>query len=222
MSLFERANAEEFKDEIVNEEFKDREDVTKDEKREFAFELDINFPNDFSVFLYLINNVDGLKIKMESFLYLLFPNIKRVLIDIKDIKLMDRDEETYIISNSSFVSIKEVVLNILNYKTQEEKSQEFNPVNEAAREIAEKIEKARKARASNQPLNNSESPLSDMSSMLATSGNLSIREVMEMTYPQVVIQYERSVMLLGFVNQIRASAFGGLNPDDIIDWTIPL
>lgn len=223
LSLFERADKTKFKEEIIEEEFKDKKDATPDDKRELSFELDIEFPTDYAVFLYLINSIPNLKINFESFLFLVFLNIIKIEVFKKEIIMYDKDNKQYIINNSSFEEFRVVVLSALNYKTEEEKSQEFNPVNEFANEIAKKIDAAKKMRAKqNRNVNKIESPISDMSSMLAASNNISILEIMNFTYPQLLIQYERSALLLNFTNQIRVSAFGGLKSEDIVDWTISL
>ncbi len=224
LSLFQKADKEDFKSEIlkaeearIKEENPDLE-MTEDDKREIEFELDITYPSDFSVFIYLLQAFPDLKSSFESFLYIIFPNLRKIgWVPTLNLTLAERDPIDF--TEDMFTEVKDIALSSLNYKTAEEQSAEFNPANRMASEIAEKIKRAKEKRNTETSSNSTESPLADMSSILASSSNLSIQEVMDMTYPQLVIQYERSSLLLGFVNQIRASAFGGLDPDDIIDWT---
>lgn len=224
LSLFQKADKEDFKSEIlkaeearIKEENPDLE-MTEDDKREIEFELDIAYPSDFSVFIYLLQAFPDLRNSFESFLYIIFPNLRKIgWVPTLNLTLAERDPIDF--TEDMFTEVKDIALSSLNYKTAEEQSAEFNPANGMASEIAEKIKRAKEKRNTQTSSNSTESPLADMSSILASSSNLSIQEVMDMTYPQLVIQYERSSLLLGFVNQIRASAFGGLDPDDIIDWT---
>lgn len=224
LSLFQKADKEDFKSEIlkaeearIKEENPDLE-MTEDDKREIEFELDITYPSDFSVFIYLLQAFPDLRNSFESFLYIIFPNLRKIgWVPTLNLTLAERDPIDF--TEDMFTEVKDITLSSLNYKTAEEQSAEFNPANGMASEIAEKIKRAKEKRNTEISSNSTESPLADMSSILASSSNLSIQEVMDMTYPQLVIQYERSSLLLGFVNQIRASAFGGLDPDDIIDWT---
>lgn len=224
LSLFQKADKEDFKSEILKAEEarikKENPDLemTEDDKREIEFELDITYPSDFSVFIYLLQAFPDLKSSFESFLYIIFPNLRKIgWVPTLNLTLAERDPIDF--TEDIFTEVKDIALSSLNYKTAEEQSAEFNPANGMASEIAEKIKRAKEKRNPQASSNSTESPLADMSSILASSSNLSIQEVMDMTYPQLVIQYERSSLLLGFVNQIRASAFGGLDPDDIIDWT---
>lgn len=224
LSLFQKADKEDFKSEILKaeeEKFKEENpdlEMTEDDKREIEFELDITYPSDFSVFIYLLKTFPDLRSNFESFLYIIFPNLRKIAwAPTLNLTLSGREPIDF--TEDMFTEVKDIVLSSLNYKTAEEKSAEFNPANNMASEIAEKIKRAKEKRNRETTANSTESPLADMSSILASSSNLSIQEVMDMTYPQLVIQYERSSLLLGFVNQIRASAFGGLDPDDIIDWT---
>lgn len=224
LSLFQKANREEFKSEILKSEEerikKENPDLemTEDDKREIEFELDITYPSDFSVFIYLLKTFPDLKSSFESFLYIIFPNLRKIAW-VPTLNLTFAGEGSIDFTEDMFAEVKDIVLSSLNYRTAEEQRAEFNPANNMASEIAEKIKRAKEKRNTEVSSNSTESPLADMSSILASSSNLSIQEVMDMTYPQLVIQYERSSLLLGFVNQIRASAFGGLDPDDIIDWT---
>lgn len=224
LSLFQKADKEDFKSEILKaEEARAKEEnpdleMTEDDKREIEFELDINYPSDFSVFIYLLQAFPDLKNSFESFLYIIFPNLRKIgWVPTLNLTLAERDPIDF--TEDMFTEVKDITLSSLNYKTADEQSAEFNPANGMASEIAEKIKRAKEKRNTEASSNSTESPLADMSSILASSSNLSIQEVMDMTYPQLVIQYERSALLLSFVNQIRASAFGGLDPDDIIDWT---
>lgn len=224
LSLFQKANREEFKSEILKSEEerikKENPDLemTEDDKREIEFELDIAYPSDFSVFIYLLKTFPDLKSSFESFLYIIFPNLRKIAW-VPTLNLTFAGEGSIDFTEDMFAEVKDIVLSSLNYRTAEEQRAEFNPANNMASEIAEKIKRAKEKRNTEVSSNSTESPLADMSSILASSSNLSIQEVMDMTYPQLVIQYERSSLLLGFVNQIRTSAFGGLDPDDIIDWT---
>lgn len=224
LSLFQKADKEDFKSEILKAEearFKKENpdlEMTEDDKREIEFELDITYPSDFSVFAYLLKTFPDLRSSFESFLYIIFPNLRKVSWA-PTLRLTFVGEEPIDFTEDMFIEIKDIALSSLNYRTAEEKRTEFNPANNMASEIAEKIKRAKEKRNTETSSNSTESPLADMSSILASTSNLSIQEVMDMTYPQLVIQYERSSLLLGFVNQIRASAFGGLDPDDIIDWT---
>lgn len=224
LSLFQKANREEFKSEILKSEEarikKEKPDfeMTEDDKREIEFELDIAYPSDFSVFIYLLKTFPDLKSSFESFLYIIFPSLRKIAW-VPTLNLTFAGEEAIDFTEDMFAEVKDIVLSSLNYRTAEEQRAEFNPANNMASEIADKIKRAKEKRNTEVSSNSTESPLADMSSILASSSNLSIQEVMDMTYPQLVIQYERSSLLLGFVNQIRASAFGGLDPDDIIDWT---
>ena len=61
LSLFQKADKEDFKSEILKaEEAKIKKEnpdleMTEDDRREIEFELDITYPSDFSVFAFIFN-----------------------------------------------------------------------------------------------------------------------------------------------------------------------
>lgn len=216
LGLFMKSDAEEFK-RITLE---DQKEMTFDEQRELEMELSINFGSDFLVFQYLANTVEGAKKNVESLFYTIFQRIKgiewipRMGIQFK------LDDHVILLDENSFKELKDTILTVLDYESESEKENGYKAANSLAQEIIDKINKAKEKRQKEGGARNeSESALADLCSILASSSNTSLLDVLNLTYPQLVIQHERSSLLLGFTNQIRASVFGGLKSEDIIDWT---
>lgn len=221
-SLFINSDKEEFKKTIVDEHFKEVENVTEDDRREFAFDLDIEFAHDIDVFLYLVYSIESMRSSMTAFLYTIFPQVRGVEIGRKAIKLTIAGDREALIDNKVFPTLRDVVDEALLYRAEEDREEEYVPANALAESIAEKMRRAKERRKVSSSSTSTESPLSDMASILATSDGLSIVEVLNLTYPQLIIQHGRSSLLLGFMNQITMGAFGGLDPENLIEWTKPL
>ena len=61
-----------------------------------------------------------------------------------------------------------------------------------------------------------------MVSIVSTSDGIVLTEVLKLTFPQLLIQLDRTQRLRQFTTQITLGAFGGLEADDIIDWRNPV
>lgn len=217
LGLFIKSNKEDFQKVILEEQG----ELTFDEQRELEMELNINYGTDFLVFQYLANNIDRAKQNIESLLYIVFPKLRSIEWMPRIGIQLGLGDKTVLMDERAFEEFKEVIETVFDYQSESDKEKEYNPANPLANEIVEKIKKAKERRAAQNGSrkNDSESALADICSILSASSNTSLLDIIELTYPQLVIQHERSSLLLSFTNQIRASAFGGLKAEDIIDWT---
>lgn len=98
---------------------------------------------DLQILLILLDEQVEFKKEMEDFFFLICPDYK-VKFDRSSIKFVDPEDEEVVrgmLTPFNFLSFQNVVRELLSPPGQQE--QEFNPANEAARKIAEKIKKAR-------------------------------------------------------------------------------
>ena len=133
------------------------------------------------VFIYLLQAFPDLRSSFESFLYIIFPNLRKIgWAPTLNLTLVERDPIDF--TEDMFTEVKDIALSSLNYKTAEEQSAEFNPANRMASEIAEKIKRAKEKRNTETSSNSTESPLADMSSILASSLAISSRTHCSQTF----------------------------------------
>ena len=98
---------------------------------------------DLQILLILLDEQVEFKKEMEDFFFLICPDYK-VKFDRSSIKFVDPEDEEVVrgmLTPFNFSSFQNVVRELLSPPGQQE--QEFNPANETARKIAEKIKKAR-------------------------------------------------------------------------------
>lgn len=99
--------------------------------------------NDLQILLVLLNEQEELKTEIEEFFLLICPNYK-IDIDRSSIKFLDQENPEDIrgmLNPFNFEYFQAVIRELFSPPMQQE--QDFNPANEAARKIAEKIKKAR-------------------------------------------------------------------------------
>ena len=218
LSVINQSDKDRFKENILQ----DKKDLTFDELRELEMELNFNYNTNYSIFQFFCSSSDNkTRNIIESLFYIIFPNLSSIQWTPRMGVIFNfQNKETKVLTEESFDELREIVYNIFTYKTNGDKEKDFNPVNGLAQQIADKIQKAKEMRAAQGPRRTEEdSFLADVCSILAASTNSTLLEIMELTYPQLMIQYERSTLLMNFTNQMRVSAFGGIKSEDLIDWT---
>lgn len=227
LGVFAASDTEEF---IAQQLKKIPEEEIEQYKVQFNYEKESGFLTNFKVFLKIIESDKFLENVIKSFLYLIFPNISNVYLDEAVFQLSFREQgkeesKTSLITEVEFEEIKTILEECFSYETEADKEKEFNPANDMAAEIARKMEEAAAKRAINNGSankKNEESILSNMASTLATSDGLSLEQVLNLTFPQLFIQTNRTMLLKQYTSQITLGAFGGLDADDIVNWQKPI
>lgn len=129
--------------------------------------------------------------------------------------------KNFIVDNEIFKGLKELIDYLFSYETEEGKDSKLKPLGTMAEKIAEKMEKAKQKRArlyGEEKRDKDTSVIGSMVSILSTASRIAISEINEMTFPQLVIQFDRAKKLISYQTQISLGAFGGLDADSIINW----
>lgn len=188
--------------------------------------LRMNYQTPWSIFNFQLENDSSIEMSFKMFLVLAFPTMTNVsfIRNPNIIQLTFNENEkvrVVILQENNFKFLHEVILFLFDTETEDDKKSGLNPIGEQAERIAEKIRIAQEKRnPSGKDANNPEntSIIGTMASILSSSDGISLKEVLDLTFPQLIIQMNRTTLLRSYSTQITLGAFGGLDVDDIVEW----
>ena len=175
--------------------------------------------SNFQVLMSILNqeNAQQLKISILTLLTLLFPKHSIELED-RFILLSSQQGEISIVDENSFDLLQDIVRKILCLEGNSD--EEFNPVGDKAREIAEKIKRGR-AKVAALKGEDSEQEISILSryvSGLSIGTNyLDINKILDLTLYQLFDQLERYGLYTAYDLGIKAKMAGAKDVEDV-DW----
>lgn len=188
------------------------ENLTEEDK------IAISELSNFEVFLKLLEANNLTKIKVQMLFALLLPNYS-VEIEERFIMLLNPAQGTTVFLNEeNFQEFQDVISTILCLNSGNNKD-DFNPVGDRAREIAEKLRKGRERVAKLKGESGVESDfLSRYISGLGIGTNsLNIKDVLELTLYQLFDQLERFSLFSSYNIAIKAKMAGAEGVEDV-DW----
>ena len=173
--------------------------------------------DDFDILMSILNEKSAVsqKISVELLLALLFPGY---IISITEtgFQLKDSQNTVSVIDKNNYNEFKEIISAMFQLNRLQE--EEFNPINEAARKIAEKIKKGREKRAAAKGLNKKFSIFSRYVSILAVGLQMDMNIFLNHTVYQLYNEFERFQKYLAFDINIRARLAGATEIDDVENW----
>lgn len=180
--------------------------------------LSLENMNDFEILMSIIETENSFeqKIIISMLLALLFPDYT---INFEEGKIaFKKEEESFIIDKDSFSEFKEILEQMFQLKGSSK--EEFNPKNEAARRIAEKIKAGREkiAKMKEQEEGHKISVLSRYVSILGIGLNLDLKVVLDYTIYQLYDQMKRFQLFQAFDMNIKAKLAGATDLDDAENW----
>ncbi len=174
--------------------------------------------SNFEVFLKLIEMNGFTKINVQSLLSLLFPTFS---CDIEErfIMLVDPvNKQTVMIDSNNFEILQDIIATILCLHSGNSK-EDFNPMGDRAREIAEKIKRGREKAAKEKGESAQQSSfLSKYISGLGIGTQaLNIHIILELTLYQLLNQIERYGLYTQYDMSVKAKMAGAKDVEDV-DW----
>lgn len=170
---------------------------------------DLKDYSEFQIFMTIMNDKEARDRRKEvmNTLFLLFPNYK-ISVTPRAL-LFNLEKENIIIDENNFLSLQEVLRQVgcLNGKN----DNSFNPANEAAAEIARKLERGRRKVAALKGDNNG-SVLSQYLSILCVGLHIPLTELINLTIFQLYDLVERYTLWINWDLDIRSRLAGG-SPD---------
>lgn len=175
--------------------------------------------SNFQVLMSILNqeNAQQLKISILTLLTLLFPKHSIELED-RFILLSSQQGEISIVDENSFDLLQDIVRKILCLEGNSD--EEFNPVGDKAREIAEKIKRGR-AKVAALKGEDSEQEISILSRYVSGlsigTNSLDINKILDLTLYQLFDQLERYGLYTAYDLGIKAKMAGAKDVEDV-DW----
>ena len=165
--------------------------------------------NNFQIFMTIMSEKETAdkKFTVQQVCTLLFPKYK-VLMTPRTV-LLNGEGGSIQIDEQNFEYLQEAITNICCLKTGPMDQHSFNPANQKAREIAEKLMRGRQRVAAEKGTNNT-SIFSQYLSMLTVGlGSMSLQDTMNLTMFQLYDLVERYMLYINWDMDVRCRLAGG-------------
>lgn len=150
-------------------------------------------------------------------LMLLFPEYK-IIIKKNKISLIKENEDEHSINNNNFESFRQILISIFCLKMGDEKNPAYNPGNEMAKRIAEKLQKGRAKVAAMNGESNKISILNRYISILAVGQSKDINSLMQYTVYQLYDEFQRFELKQNYDIYFNAKLAGAKDLDEVDNW----
>lgn len=172
--------------------------------------------NNFQIFMKIMSEKEAKdkKVSTQQVLALLFPEYK-VLFTPRSL-LFQKDGENLIIDDTNFENLQDI-LRLIFCSNSSNTQQAFNPANDAAREIAQKLMRGRERVAAQKNEGGNTSIFSQYLSILTVGlQSMSLQNLMDLTMFQLYDLVERYHLYINWDIDIRSRLAGG-KPDSSPD-----
>lgn len=168
--------------------------------------------NNFQIFMTIMQEKEAVdkKIAVQQVCTLLFPKYKLMLTPRS--VLLSGDGQTIQIDESNFEFLQEAISNICCLKTGPMDQQAFNPANDKAREIAEKLMRGRQRVAAEKGQSNTSIFSQYLSILTVGLNSMSLQDTMDLTMFQLYDLVERYMLYINWDMDVRCRLAGG-KPD---------
>lgn len=174
--------------------------------------------NNFQIFMTMMMDASTAdkKVCVQQLLNLLFPKYK-VLMTPRSI-LFQGDGDSQVVDESNFETLQDVIRQVFCANTGPMDQQAFNPANDAAREIAQKLMRGRQ-RVAAQRDGGSQSSFSRYLSILTIGlDSMSLHDLVNCTMYQMYDLLERYMLYINWDLNIRTRLAGGKPDSQPEDW----
>lgn len=170
----------------------------------------------FQIFTAMLNEqqMADKKQAVQQVLTLLFPQTK-IIFTPRSI-LLNINQENIIIDEGNFEQLQDVL--IQQFCLQGSGQEQYNPKDKKAREIAQKLMKARQKVAKLKATENSGSMFTQYLSVLTIGTSLTLKDAMELTMYQLYDLIERYSMYLNWDIDIRSRMAGAKGDKPVENW----
>ena len=170
--------------------------------------------NNFQIFMTIMSQPETIDKKkaVQNIFSLFFPQYK---ITITPSSLIFRQEqsENILIDENNFNIIQDIISSICCLKNTLSGQENFNPADEKAREIAEKLMRGRKRVAAQKGEDNNSIFVQYLSILTVGMGSMSLQDIMNLTMYQLYDLVERYMLYINWDIDIR-SRLAGATPND--------
>lgn len=173
--------------------------------------------NNFQVFMTVMNDKSTIdkRQKVESVLQLM--GLGKAVFTPRSLILTDNNNNSHMIDESNFDALQDGIKLITCAKNGPMDQQAFNPADDRAREIAEKLMRGR-ARVAAQKGSSTDSSFSRYLSILSIALHMSVLELKKLTMFQLYDLMERYTLFVNWDLDIRTRLAGGKPDSHPDDW----
>ena len=172
--------------------------------------------NNFQIFMTVMTDKETTdkKENVLQVLYLLFPNYKVILTPMS--LLFNSSDENIIIDENNFENLQAVFKQVFCLSSSQQ--EDFNPANEAAKKIADKLMRARQRVAAQKGQDESNASMfaQYLSILTVGLGSMSLKDLINLTMYQLYDLVERYTLYTAWDIDIRSRLAGG-KPDSTPD-----
>lgn len=150
-------------------------------------------------------------------LMLMFPQHK-ILVRKNDIALLKEGEDEHSINNKNFESFKKILVSMFCLKVGDANNPAYNPGNEMARKIAEKLQKGRAKAAQLKGESQKIAILSRYVSILAVGEQKNLNSLMQYTVYQLYDEFQRFELKQNYDIYFDAKLAGAKDLEEVDNW----
>jgi len=166
----------------------------------------------------------SMKNKLESLLYLLFPQSTGIALTPNSILIITEKEEQeedkwHVIDENNFDAFKEIINNMFYMSRFEGQRVEYNPGNELAEQIAEKLKRGRERVAAQKKADGEEfDVLGKYASILSVGMQISLDTIFDYTVYQLFYSFERFEKKEAYDTYFQAQVAGATGMKAVKHW----
>lgn len=173
--------------------------------------------NNFQIFMTIMNEKESRDKKMATIqvLQLLFPDYKPMITPRS--LILNREGQQALIDETNFEHLQDVLRTVFCTQTGSMDQQAFNPANEEARKIAEKLMRGRERIAAEHKSSNTSIFSQYLSVLTVGLNSMSLQDMADLTIYQLYDLVERYNLYLAWDIDVRSRLAGGKpdkNPDN--------
>lgn len=174
--------------------------------------------NNFQIFMTIMSEKEAAekKFAVQQVCTLLFPK-QKVMFTPRSV-LLSGEGKQIMIDESNFEYLQAAIIDICCLKTGPMDQQSFNPANNKAREIAEKLMRGRQRVAAQKGETNISIFSQYLSILTVGLGSMSMQEVMDLTMFQLYDLVERYMLYINWDMDIRCRLAGGKPENQPDNW----
>lgn len=174
--------------------------------------------NNFQIFMTIMQEKEAAdkKFSVQQVCTLLFPK-HRVMFTPRSV-LLSGEGNSIVIDESNFEFLQSALTNICCLKTGPMDQQSFNPANDKAREIAEKLMRGRQRVAAQKGENNISIFSQYLSILTVGLGSMSLQDAMDLTMFQLYDLVERYMLYINWDMDVRCRLAGGKPENQPDNW----
>lgn len=176
--------------------------------------------NNFQIFMMVMNDktTDDKKIATRQLLSVLFPQYN-ILMSPRAVMLSPREGgEGRVIDDTNFEALQEILKEVFCVNSGKQENQNFNPVNEQARKIAEKIMKGRQKVAELKEKHKTSIFAQYLSVLTVGLHSMSLFDLLNTTMYQLYDLLERYSLYTNWDIDIRSRMAGAKNDKPLDNW----